>query len=53
MHINPVSFLRTLLIPAACFLITIILPISEISALSNEEYDKLQNELKKKSMNEI
>ncbi len=42
MHINPVTFFRTLLIPAACFLFTIILPVSEISALSNEEYDKLQ-----------
>jgi carboxyl-terminal processing protease len=42
MHINPVTFFRTLLIPAACFLFTIILPVSEISALSNEEYDKLR-----------
>ena len=42
MHINPVKFFQTLLIPAACFLLTIILHVSEISALSNEEYDKLQ-----------
>jgi carboxyl-terminal processing protease len=42
MHINPVKFFRTLLIPAACFLLTIISTVSEISALSNEEYDKLQ-----------
>lgn len=42
MHINPVKFFGTLIIPAACFIFTIILPVREINALSNEEYDKLQ-----------
>ena len=42
MHINPVKFFGTFLIPAACLIFTIILPVREINALSNEEYDKLQ-----------
>ena len=42
MYINPVNFFKTSLIPAACFLFTIILPVSETCALSNDEYDKLR-----------
>ena len=42
MHINPVKFFKTFLIPVACLIFTIILPVREINALSNEEYDKLQ-----------
>ncbi len=42
MHINPVRFFQTLLLPTACFLLAIILSYSDLYALSNEEYDKLR-----------
>jgi len=42
MHINSLIFFRSLIIPITCFLLTIILPVSEINALSHEEYDKLR-----------
>ena len=42
MHINSLIFFRSLIIPVACFLLTIILPVSEINALSHDEYDKLR-----------
>lgn len=42
MNINPFIFYRTFLIPIICLLLTLILPVSKIYALSYEEYDKLR-----------
>jgi len=42
MHIYPVKFSRLLLIITACFLLSIVISVRNISALSNDEYDKLR-----------